>query len=885
MSSGFTASSVFTRVARAAGFAASLLLLCALGFAQSVSQPELLSIPGGFLERATSLEVRPLLSASQIQALLPTRGLFTFPAPYNTQAIRLTNAGDCAGADCVDYVGYSYWRNINNHTGSDTMLIFLGLNRARGGGGPTLFSYNKLTDAVTVVGPLFDASSPLAFSSGEGWYFSGTQPTKIYVNDGPRMLRYDVISRQAETVFDVRAQFGSDKYIWQMHSSDDDRVHSATLRRTTTFEMLGCLAYREDTGQFLYYPKQGIFDECHLDRSGRWLVLLDNVDGAHGEDNRIIDLQTGSETLLLDQNGAAGHADMGYGYMLAADNWSSLPNAQMLWRLGVGPLSGELVHHNMDWSVLAPNHVSHTNAKTGVAPEQQYACGSSANRINSNRANEIICFHLDSSLDVLVVAPVMTNLDAPGGGDDYSKQPKGNLDVTGQYFIWTSNMGGSRLDAFLVKVPGQLLVGAPSDSVPPVVSITAPVSGAAVTGTLPVSASAADNVGVAGVQFRLDGVNLGSEDTVAPFSISWNSAAASNGSHTLTAVARDPAGNAATSVGVLVTVANGDTSAPLISSVSASSVGSSGASISWSTNEASDSQVEYGLTTSYGNATPLNAGLVTAHSQALTALAASSVYHYRVQSRDAAGNLGTSGDFTFTTLVSPGPSEGPVGHWKLDEGSGITAFDSSGNGNAGALSGPTWTAGRVAGALSFDGVNDSVSVPHSNILNAYPVTIAGWFRTSTSGLSGLVNKYLAGSLNGFQVFTSSGSLCAWYFRDASNYIWDGSGCGLAVSGYSDGRWHHVAFVVDASGGRLFVDGLQRASRGWTGTPGPSSTTLNLSFGQYPGTPQPFYAGLLDDLRVYSRALSSDEILGLVSSAPGNTGPGNPGNGGKKKSQM
>ena len=73
------------------------------------------------------------------------------------------------------------------------------------------------------------------------------------------------------------------------------------------------------------------------------------------------------------------------------------------------------------------------------------------------RNNEIVCFRLDGSLQVVVVAPVMTDLNAPGGVDDYRKQPKGNLDVTGQYFIWTSNVGGSRLDAFVVKVPTQLL--------------------------------------------------------------------------------------------------------------------------------------------------------------------------------------------------------------------------------------------------------------------------------------------------------------------------------------------------------------------------------------------------------------------------------------------
>ena len=59
------------------------------------------------------------------------------------------------------------------------------------------------------------------------------------------------------------------------------------------------------------------------------------------------------------------------------------------------------------------------------------------------------------------------------------------------------------------------------------------------SGTIWVTANAADNVGVAGVQFRLDGANLGAEDTTSPYSVSWNTTAVANGSHTLTAVARD----------------------------------------------------------------------------------------------------------------------------------------------------------------------------------------------------------------------------------------------------------------------------------------------------------------------------------------------------------
>ena len=96
------------------------------------------------------------------------------------------------------------------------------------------------------------------------------------------------------------------------------------------------------------------------------------------------------------------------------------------------------------------------------------------------------------------------------------------------------------------------------DTAPPTVSMTAPANGATVSGTtVPVTANASDNVGVSGVQFLLDGANLGVEDTISPYSISWNTTTATNGSHTLTARARDAAGNVTTSTVVTVTVSNG----------------------------------------------------------------------------------------------------------------------------------------------------------------------------------------------------------------------------------------------------------------------------------------------------------------------------------------
>jgi hypothetical protein len=96
--------------------------------------------------------------------------------------------------------------------------------------------------------------------------------------------------------------------------------------------------------------------------------------------------------------------------------------------------------------------------------------------------------------------------------------------------------------------------GLPLSKSLPAVSTTAPTADSTVAGTVTVSASATNNV--VGVQFKLDGMNLGAELTAAPYYLSWNTTTATNGAHALTAVARDAAGNVTTSSGVSLTVAN-----------------------------------------------------------------------------------------------------------------------------------------------------------------------------------------------------------------------------------------------------------------------------------------------------------------------------------------
>ena len=109
-----------------------------------------------------------------------------------------------------------------------------------------------------------------------------------------------------------------------------------------------------------------------------------------------------------------------------------------------------------------------------------------------------------------------------------------------------------------------------------------------------------------------------------------------------------------------IVVSAPDLTAPTISSIAAGSITGSGAAITWTTNEAATSRVEYGTSVAYGSQTTLDSTLVTSHSVNLTGLSANTTYHYRVKSQDAAANETVSADNSFTTggstdYVSPSP--------------------------------------------------------------------------------------------------------------------------------------------------------------------------------------------------------------------------------------
>src|SRR5207245_2118359 len=216
---------------------------------------------------------------------------------------------------------------------------------------------------------------------------------------------------------------------------------------------------------------------------------------------------------------------------------------------------------------------------------------------------------------------------------------------------------GAMTGPLSVTTPGGMATSASvfmvaNDATPPMVSMTAPAAGSTVAGTVTVSASATDNVGVAGVQFNLDGVNLGAEVTAAPYAISWNTTLAANGSHTLTAVARDTAGNTATTAAVSVTVDNTPPTISLIAPVAGATVAGTVTISASATDNVGVAWVQFKL-----DGRNLGARVTVApYSLSWTTTTASDGAHtLTAVARDAAGNTATSAAVSLTVANDTTP--------------------------------------------------------------------------------------------------------------------------------------------------------------------------------------------------------------------------------------
>jgi hypothetical protein len=188
-----------------------------------------------------------------------------------------------------------------------------------------------------------------------------------------------------------------------------------------------------------------------------------------------------------------------------------------------------------------------------------------------------------------------------------------------------------------------------NDSIAPTVAITSPSGGSTVGGTITLSASASDNIGVAGVQWLLDGAAFGAEMTSSPYAVSWNTTTAANGGHTLRAVARDNAGNRTTSAAVSVTVSNvPDSTSPTVS-LSSPADGATVSNVITVSASASDNVGVAGVRFTIDGATIGTEDTTSPYSISWnTGTVASGAHTLRAVARDAAGNTRTSTSRTIT---------------------------------------------------------------------------------------------------------------------------------------------------------------------------------------------------------------------------------------------
>jgi len=387
------------------------------------------------------------------------------------------------------------------------------------------------------------------------------------------------------------------------------------------------------------------------------------------------------------------------------------------------------------------------------------------------------------------------------------------------------------------------------------VSESAPAGGATVSATVSVTASASDNVGVVGVQFLLDGVALGAEDTTAPYSISWNSASASNGTHTLSARARDAAGNQTTSATVSVTVSNAapDTTPPTVS-VSAPAAGATvSASVSVSA-AASDNVGVVGVQFLLDGAN-LGAEVTTAPYTVSwnTATASNGTHSITARARDAAGNQTTSAAVSVT--VSNAAPAGLIAGLGFNEGSGTSSADLTGNAHTATLvNGPAWVAGKYGNALSFDGSNDEVGVANASTidLGSSNFTVMLWVKRNALG--GSVQRHL------FSKCAPSGWTIGckefYFFNNMLRFGSYNTGDTNSVN-VNDTNWHHIALVFTRSSNTLqfYVDGTLRttATKALEADGAGHVFTLGNHLSSYP------FSGLIDELRIYNQALTAAQI--------------------------
>ncbi|MDD5144693.1 MAG: LamG domain-containing protein [Candidatus Pacebacteria bacterium] len=216
----------------------------------------------------------------------------------------------------------------------------------------------------------------------------------------------------------------------------------------------------------------------------------------------------------------------------------------------------------------------------------------------------------------------------------------------------------------------------------------------------------------------------------------------------------------------------------------------------------------------------------------------------------------SGGGYLIYALTKSTENTGPVGYWKFDEGSGYTAYDSSGNSINGTLKNfdfdddSNWESGKVAGALEFDGTNDYVDVPdQSATLWDNDFSLSVWVKTDTVANGSAYIVSAAGTRNS-ELRRNTSTI--------EYKIWTGAVEQKVVSPtISAGVWYHVVFTRSKTNGmKLYLNGNLEATNTYTGDA--ASRSMSDSIGQL-GDNSNYWDGSIDEVKIWDRALSADEI--------------------------
>jgi hypothetical protein len=187
---------------------------------------------------------------------------------------------------------------------------------------------------------------------------------------------------------------------------------------------------------------------------------------------------------------------------------------------------------------------------------------------------------------------------------------------------------------------------------------------------------------------------------------------------------------------------------------------------------------------------------------------------------------------------------GPVAYWKFNEGQGMVAYDTTDNNNDGIISGTTWASGKYGSALSFDGVNDSVDVPHSSNLCPESITVSGWIKPISDG----TRHILLAKWFGYTVEVNSDGTVKWGLNGAGGTQYFGT------KKISFGEWHYLVGTFDAVTKKqtVYIDGNFSEEQITTAGITHSVSSLIIS---YAGETN----GLIDDVRIYNYVRTPDQI--------------------------